>query len=264
MPFNSKPRLNEVALVVNAIPVNATTKPYVYYLEMGLSVELYAGMRCPPGSFWEHFGLYFDLTHLFYKVTDANNNIYTQTATGSSAKGDAGASDNYAGVLGLNAGGSGGSAGKSPFIKCMGGYLPATATSIVPADGYMVLQTPLYGGIYVCSGSTMQTNPTPFPSPTPPATPFPNPSPTPTPPTSAVQFSHAVTIQGEGTHCPLRRRREQRAHVGNRAGLGQRELHQARSGNSSGTAGLRCMELHDRSRLSADERRHFHPQPRNC
>ena len=155
MPFNGKPRLNEVVMSITATPVDPTNQPGVFALAMSLQCELYAGRRCPPGTFSPSLGLYFSLTHFFYTISDAAGDKAVQMMMGSSPKGDAGASDGYpGGILGHQAGGSGNSAGTSTFINCLGGSLPPGSSAVFPADHYLVLATAVGSGIYASNSAT--------------------------------------------------------------------------------------------------------------
>ncbi len=176
MPFNGRPHMNEVALVINAVPKSSPAGTFA--LAMTLQTELYAGKRCPPGTFWSHFNLYFDLTHLFYTITDTAGHRASQSAVGSSNGGDFGVSDGYLATNGQNAGGG----VKCPFIYPLQGVLEPGTTAVVPADGYMVLATSVGKGIYAASGTATvevpaSTGTTP-----------------PVPPTTAVGFQGMVNV----------------------------------------------------------------------
>ena len=176
MPFNGRPHVNEVALVIQAVPVKNVSG--AFNLVLSLQVELYGGKRCPPASFAE----YFDLTHFFYTITGTNGVSASQAACGYSTAGDAGASDGYTSTLGQNAAG-GGSAGTSPFINGLGGHLPTTTASpVMPADSYGVLATTGDSGIWVENATAIQTVGTANP---------------PVVPAAAVAFKGTVTVSAK-------------------------------------------------------------------
>ena len=164
MPFAPKPYLNEASILITPYPKSATDSSQGYYVGIQIKLELYAGKRCPPGTFWGHYGLDFGLTHFIYTVSDTQNDVCTQAASGATGDGDGGVADvaahAYPAPATYNPTTNASDKGRAAIINCLGNSaLPTNADYPEPADGMItVLST---GPVWASSGASFLAGTTP-------------------------------------------------------------------------------------------------------
>ena len=238
-------------MTVTATPVDPTNKPGVFALALSLQCELYAGKRCPPGTFSPASLPYFNLTHFFYTISDAVGDKAVQMMMGSSPKGDAGASDGYSGG---NPRPPGGREWKLRWHV----HVHQLSRRLSFPDRFRRLAGRQLSGaghrqrlrhlrVQQRHDDSCPGCPRCFPA------------------------TDGAGIQGDGEFLrqspgrPVRRQWERVPDVGDRAGLGQREHHPGRVATAGVAAGFHRLDLQPRSDQPALVHLHgFYPQPRNC